>query len=67
VFAAKLKPTLPLPEPVAPEVTVIQAGVLLAAVQLHDDPLETLIVRLPAVAGTSNELALNPKEHATAA
>ena len=44
VFAATLKAAVPLPEPVAPLVTVIQAA-LLAAVQLH--PLATLTLLLP--------------------
>src|SRR5690349_12499774 len=44
VFAATLKPTVPLPDPVAPLVTVIQEA-LLAAV--HAQPVATVTPLLP--------------------
>ena len=44
VFAATLKPAVPLPDPVAPLVTVIQAA-LLAAV--HAQPVATVTLLLP--------------------
>ena len=67
MLAVKLKPTDPLPEPDAPEVIVIHdAPASLVAVQLHDAPLVTLMVRLPAAAGTSNAVALNVKPHGAA-
>ena len=47
VFAATLKPTVPLPDPVAPLVTVIHAA-LLAAV--HAQPVATLTLLLPVPA-----------------
>ena len=47
LFAATLKPTDPLPEPVAPLVTVIQ-GALLAAVQAQPVAALTLLLPVPA-------------------
>lgn len=68
LLAVKLKPTDPLPEPDAPEVIVIHdASGLLVAVQLHDDPLVTVTVWLPALADTSNDVGLAVYEHAAAA
>jgi hypothetical protein len=54
VFAATLKVTVPLADPVAPAVTVIQPT-LLTAVQLHPLPAVTLIVPLPPLDGTDCE------------
>jgi hypothetical protein len=51
-FAVTLKPTVPLPEPVAPLVTVIQDA-LLAAV--HAQPVATLTVLLPVPAEALND------------
>ena len=47
VFAATLKPTVPLPDPVAPLVTVIQAA-LLAAVHAQPVGMMTLLLPVPA-------------------
>jgi len=52
VFAATLKPTLPLPDPVAPLVTVIHAA-LLAAV--HAQPVGMLTLLLPVPADAVND------------
>jgi len=52
VFAATLKPTVPLPEPVAPLVNVIQAA-LLAAVHAH--PVATVTVLLPVPEDAVND------------
>ena len=49
VFAATLKPTVPLPEPVAPLVTVIHAA-LLAAVHAHPVGIVTSLLPVPAAA-----------------
>lgn len=49
LFAARLKPTVPFPEPVAPLVTVIQ-GALLTAVHAQPVAALTLLLPLPAVA-----------------
>lgn len=68
LLAVKLNPTDPLPEPDAPDVIVIHvASGLLVAVQLHDDPLVTLTVRLPVAADTSKEVGLAVYEQAAAA
>ena len=68
LLAVKLKPTVPLPEPDAPDVIVIHDALAsLVAVQLHDDPLVTLTVWLPALAGMSNDVALKVNEHGAAA
>jgi hypothetical protein len=47
LFAATLKPTVPLPDPVAPPVTVIQAALLTA---VHAQPAATLTLLLPVPA-----------------
>jgi len=52
VFAATLKPTVPLPDPVAPLVTVIHAA-LLAAV--HAQPVGMLTLLLPVPADAVND------------
>ena len=52
VFAAMLNVTEPMPDPLAPAVTVIQ-GVVVVAVQEQDVPDVTLSVRLVASAPTS--------------
>ena len=52
VLAATLNVTEPMPDPLAPAVTVIQA-VVVVAVQEHDVPEVTLSVRLVASASTS--------------
>ena len=49
VFAATLNPTVPLPEPVAPPVNVIQAA-LLAAVHAHPVEAVTLLLPVPPAA-----------------
>ena len=49
VFAATLKPTLPLPLPFAPLVTVIQLA-LLAADQAQPGPAETVLDPVPPLA-----------------
>ena len=52
VFAATLKVTEPIPDPLAPAVTVIQ-GVVVLAVQAQDVPEVTLSVRLLTKASTA--------------
>ncbi len=52
VFAATLKPTVPLPEPVAPLVTVIQ-GALLPAV--HAQPVATVTLLVPVPPDAVND------------
>ena len=52
VFAATLKPAVPLPDPVAPLVTVIQAA-LLAAV--HEQPVATVTLLLPVPADAEKD------------
>jgi hypothetical protein len=52
VLAATLNVTEPMPDPVAPAVTVIQ-GIVVVAVQEQDVPDVTLSVRLVATASTS--------------
>ena len=52
VFAAMLNVTEPMPDPLAPAVTVIQ-GVVVVALQEQDVPDVTLSVRLVASAPTS--------------
>jgi len=52
VFAATLNPTVPLPDPVAPLVTVIHAA-LLAAV--HEQPVATVTLLLPVPADSAND------------
>jgi hypothetical protein len=51
-LAATLNVTEPMPDPLAPAVTVIQ-DVAVVAVQEHDVPEVTLSVRLVATASTS--------------
>ena len=51
VFAVTLNPTVPLPEPVAPLVTVIHAA-LLAAV--HEQPVATVTALLPVPPDAAN-------------
>ena len=55
VLAATVKPALPLPEPLAPLVTVIQLA-LLVAVQAQPAPLVTFTVPVPPAATKSCEL-----------
>ncbi len=52
VFAAMLNPTVPLPDPVAPLVTVIHAA-LLAAV--HEQPVATVTPLLPVPPDAAND------------
>ena len=52
VFAAMLNVTEPMPDPLAPAVTVIQ-DVVVVAVQAQDVPEVTLSVRLLASASTA--------------
>ena len=65
VLAATLKVTEPMPDPVAPAVTVIQ-GVAGVAVQEHDVPDVTLSVRLSASASTSNVVGVTVAEQPVA-
>jgi hypothetical protein len=51
VFAAAEYPTVPLPVPLAPEVTLSHDGVVLAAVHAHPLPDVTAIVPVPLAAG----------------
>ena len=53
VFAATLKLTLPLPDPLAPAVTVIHAA-LLEAVQPQPASAVTATVPVPPAAGTDS-------------
>ena len=66
VLAATLNVTEPMPDPVAPAVTVIHdaAGV---AVQEHDVPEVTLSVRLVASASTSKLVGVTAAEQPVAA
>ena len=66
VFAATLKVTEPLPDPVAPPVTVIHAA-LLTAVQLHPVAAKTLLAPLPADAVKDCVVGEIVGEHAAAA
>ena len=52
VFAPTLNPTVPLPDPVAPLVTVIHAA-LLAAV--HGQPVATVTPLLPVPPAAAND------------
>ncbi len=55
VFAPTLKPTDPLPVPLAPDVTVIHDALLVAVhVQLLADAVTAMGVPAPAVAGTES-------------
>ena len=47
VLAATLRPTLPLPDPLAPDVTVIQPVLLLTAVHVQPLAADTLTVTVP--------------------
>ena len=47
-FAATLKPTVPLPLPEAPDVTVIHCGAPLTAV--HEQPAVVVTVTVPVLA-----------------
>ena len=58
VFGATSIATLPLPVPDAPMLTVIQDA-LLVAVQEHDGPAVTRIVRLPPVASIASLVLLS--------
>ncbi len=49
VLEATLYITVPLPEPLAPDVTVIQLA-LLVAVQAHPDPADTVMFVVPPLA-----------------
>jgi hypothetical protein len=51
VFAAALNPTVPLPEPATPDVTVSH-GALLLAVHAHAAVVVTATLPVVAVAGT---------------
>ena len=65
VLAATLKVTEPMPDPVAPVVTVIQ-GAAGVAVQEQDVPDVTLSVRLVAIASTSNVVGVTVAEQPVA-
>jgi hypothetical protein len=62
VFAATSIVTLPLPVPDAPALTVIQEA-LLFAVQAHEGPAVTGIVRLPPAAAISSLVLLRAYVH----
>ena len=64
-LAATLKVTEPMPDPVAPAVTVIQEVVVLA-VQAQDVPDVTLSVRLVAIASTSKVVGVTVDEQPVA-
>ena len=49
VFAAMVSPTVPLPVPLAPELTIIQAAAL-AAFQAQPVPAVTLMLAVPPAA-----------------
>ena len=66
VCAATLKPTPPLPLPVAPLVTVIQLA-LLAADQAQPDPAVTALLPVPPLAGNDPLVGEALKVHAAAA
>ena len=66
VFAAMLNVTEPMPDPLAPAVTVIQ-DVVVVAVQEHDVPDVTLSVRLVASASTSKVVGVTAAEQPVAA
>jgi hypothetical protein len=66
VFAATVNVTVPLPDPLAPPVTLIQLA-LLVAVQAHADPAAIEIEPLPPDAGTDCEAGEMAYEHATVA
>jgi hypothetical protein len=65
VFAATLKVTEPMPEPVAPLVTVIH-GVVVVAAQEQDVPDVTLSVRLLATASTAKLFGVTVAEQPVA-
>jgi len=52
VFAATLKPTVPLPDPVAPLVRVIQEALLAA---LHEQPVAAVTLLLPVPPDAVND------------
>lgn len=66
VFAATLKPTVPLPDPVAPLVIVIHAALLVA---VHAQPVATATVLLPVPpeAATDWPVGVMDGEHVAAA
>ena len=65
VFAAMLNVTEPMPDPLAPAVTVIQ-DVVVVAVHEHDVPEVTLSVRLVASASTSRLVGVTVAEQPVA-
>ena len=52
VLAAALKATVPLPVPLAPDVTVSQDVLLLTPVHAHDAPAVTVTLPVPPAAAT---------------
>jgi hypothetical protein len=66
VLAAALKATLPLPVPLAPEVTVNQDVLLLAAVQAHVLPAVTVTEPVPPAAPSDWLVGAIEYEHAAA-
>ena len=52
VLAAALKATVPLPVPLAPEVTVSHELLLLTPVHAHDPPAVTATLPVPPAAAT---------------
>jgi hypothetical protein len=66
VLTAMLKPTVPLPEPLAPPVTVIQLT-LLVAVQLQPDPAVTAALPVPPLDAALCDDGEMLKLHAAAA
>jgi hypothetical protein len=65
-LAAHVNATVPLPEPAAPEVIVIQ-GASLVAVQLQDEVVVTAAESLPVVDATLNVVGFTPNEQAAPA
>ena len=67
VFAAALKPTLPLPLPDAPEVTVIQSGALDVAVHAHAASVVTATDPVPPAGSTDADAGAIEYVHGAAA
>ena len=66
VLAAALNPTLPLPVPLAPEVTVSQDVLLLTAVHAHVLPAVTATLPVPPAAPSDWLVGEIEYEHAAA-
>ena len=66
VLAAALKATVPLPVPLAPDVTVSQDVLLLAAVHAHVAPAVTVTEPVPTAAPSDWLVGAIEYEHAAA-